>query len=90
MVAMLLYTFKLFLLRPGRPLALSEPEPTQPFGIPLSEPTYLHRPYLYYLYVNGFDLLKEKGWDFFEYVVSIFIVHKFMQHFCHISIKFHH
>ena len=26
-------------LRPGRPLALSEPEPTQPFGIPLSEPT---------------------------------------------------
>ena len=77
-------------VRPGRPLALSEPEPTQPFGIPLSEPTYLHRPYLYYLYVNGFDLLKEKGWDFFKYVVSIFIVHKFMQHFCHISIKFHH
>ena len=44
-------------VRPGRPLALSEPEPTQPFGIPLSEPTYLHRPYLY---VNVLICLKKK------------------------------
>ena len=40
-------------LRPGRPLALSEPEPTRPFGIPLPEPTYLHRPDLY---LHDFEL----------------------------------
>ena len=73
-------------VRPGRPLALSEPEPTRPFGIPLPEPTYLHQPDLY---LNDFELFKEKGWNFLKYVISIFIVHKFMQHFCHISIKFH-
>ena len=31
-------------LGPERPLALPEPEPTQPFDLSLSEPTYLHRP----------------------------------------------
>ena len=30
-----------------RPLALPEPEPTLPFDLSLSEPTYLHRPDLY-------------------------------------------
>ena len=36
-----------FCLGPGRPLALPEPEPTQPFDLSLSEPTYLHRPDLF-------------------------------------------
>ena len=30
-------------LRIGLPLALSEPEPTRPFGLSLSEPTNPHR-----------------------------------------------
>ena len=30
----------------GLPLALSEPEPTRPFGLSLSEPTNRHLPYL--------------------------------------------
>ena len=34
---------------PGRPLALPEPEPTLPFDLSLSEPTYLHRPDLYHI-----------------------------------------
>ena len=34
-------------LGPERPLALPEPEPTQPFDLSLSEPTYLHQPNLY-------------------------------------------
>ena len=73
-------------VRPGRPLALSEPEPTRPFGIPLPEPTYLTDPTFTLMILSCF---KEKGWDFLKYVISIFIVHKFMQHVCHISIKFH-
>ena len=28
----------------NRPLTLPEPEPTLPFDLPLSEPTYRHRP----------------------------------------------
>ena len=28
----------------NRPLTLPEPEPTLPFDLPLSEPTYQHRP----------------------------------------------
>ena len=36
-----------FGLGPGRPLALPEPEPTRPFDLSLSEPTYLHQPNLY-------------------------------------------
>ena len=35
---------------PGRPLALPEPEPTRPFDLSLSEPTYLHRPDLFNLF----------------------------------------
>ena len=34
----------------NRPLTLPEPEPTLPFDLPLSEPTYLHRPYLFDLF----------------------------------------
>ena len=30
----------------NRPLTLPEPEPTLPFDLPLSEPTYRHRPNL--------------------------------------------
>ena len=33
-------------IRIGLPLALSEPEPTRPFGLSLSEPTNRHLPYL--------------------------------------------
>ena len=45
------YNAKLSILGPGRPLALSEPEPTQPFDLSLSEPTYLiHRPDLFDLW----------------------------------------
>ena len=33
-------------VRIGLPLALSEPEPTRPFGLSLSEPTNRHLPYL--------------------------------------------
>ena len=33
-------------VRIGLPLALSEPEPTLPFGLSLSEPTNRHLPYL--------------------------------------------
>ena len=29
----------------NRPLTLPEPEPTLPFDLPLSEPTYQHLPY---------------------------------------------
>ena len=45
-------------VRPGRPLALSEPEPTRPFGLPLPEPTYLHRPDLYLMILS---CLRKKG-----------------------------
>ena len=44
------YNAKLSILGPGRPLALPEPEPTQPFDLSLSEPTYLHQPDLFDLW----------------------------------------
>ena len=44
-------------VRIGLPLALSEPEPTQPFGLSLSEPTNRHLPYLLIIqFQTGLDL----------------------------------
>ena len=44
------YNAKLSILGPRQPLALPEPEPTQPFDLSLSEPTYLHKPDLFDLW----------------------------------------
>ena len=45
-----------------RPLALPEPEPTQPFGLPLSEPTYTNSIFLPLIepIFNIFTTLKKK------------------------------
>ena len=54
-------------VRPGRPLALSEPEPTRPFGIPLPEPTYLQ-----FANIELFDppLIIKGGWNSYFHSLS--------------------
>ena len=51
-------------IRIGLPLALSEPEPTRPFGLSLSEPTNRHLPYLLiimYVFSKQVTMKKKKS-----------------------------